>query len=65
MAVSEEKQAQKRSGKQTDTAVSKEKNGHENGQKPSNLKENTEGKIQKTSDLTENDDDKKLQKGQG
>jgi hypothetical protein len=33
-----------------------------NGQKPSNLEENAEGKFQKPSDLTENYNGKKLQK---
>jgi len=33
-----------------------------NGQKPSNLKENAEGKFQKPSDFTENHNGKKRQK---
>ena len=62
MAVSEEKQTQKRFEKQTYTAVCEEKNGHEKDQKPSNLKGKIEFKSQKPSDLTENYDGKSYKK---
>ena len=46
--------------KRSDLTISEDKNGHEEGQKRSDLEENEEGKTQKPSDMTEKDGGRKV-----